>query len=66
MAIGEALGWINTRVILGFVYYGIMTPMGMTMRLLGKDPMRRRFEPDANSYRVPRATRPSRHMDRQF
>jgi Saxitoxin biosynthesis operon protein SxtJ len=66
MALGEALGWINTRIILGLVYYGLMTPMGVMMRLLGKDPMRRRFEPAVNTYRVPRPTRPSDHMDRQF
>ena len=66
MALGEALGWINTRIILGLVYYGLVTPMGVMMRLLGRDPMRRRFEPAANTYRVPRPTRPCGHMDRQF
>ena len=66
MAIGDALGWMNTRIILGLVYYGLMTPMGAVMRLLGRDPMRRRFEPAAGTYRVPRPTRPSDHMERQF
>lgn len=66
MAAGDALGWINTRIILSLVYYVLVTPMGVMMRLLGRDPMRRRLEPAANSYRVPRPTRPSDHMDRQF
>lgn len=66
MALGDALGWINTRIILGLVYYGLMTPMGLMMRLLGRDPMRRRFEPAAGTYRVPRPTRPRDHMARQF
>ena len=66
MAIGEALGWINTRIILGLVFYGVMTPMGLVMRLLGRDRMHRRLEPTADSYRVARPTRPSDHMARQF
>jgi hypothetical protein len=66
MAIGEALGWANTRIILGLVYYGVMTPMGVGMRLLGRDPMRRGLEPAAGSYRVGRPTRPRDHMARQF
>jgi polyferredoxin len=66
MAIGDALGWVNTRISLGLVYYGLMTPMGVMMRLLGRDAMRRRFDLAADTYRVPRPTRPSDHMDRQF
>src|SRR5215831_5234351 len=35
MFIGHVLGWINTRIILGVVFYGIVTPMGMILRLTG-------------------------------
>jgi len=66
MVIGEVLGWLNTRIILGLAYYGVMAPMGLVMRLLGKDPMRRRIEPAAGTYRVARSPRSSNHMARQF
>jgi hypothetical protein len=66
MLAGHALGWINTRIILGVVYYGLLTPIGVTMRLLGKDPMNRAFSPEADSYRVPRSGRSPRHLFRQF
>jgi hypothetical protein len=66
MLAGHALGWINTRIILGVVYYGLLTPMGVAMRLLGKDPMNRAFSPDADTYRVPRAPRSPHHLFRQF
>src|SRR5918996_5661343 len=62
MKIGHVLGWINTRIILGVVFYGMFVPMGFIMRLRGKDPMRRRYEPDANTYRVPRQPRDASHM----
>jgi hypothetical protein len=66
MAVGHALGWVNTRILLGIVFYGIVTPMGLVMRLAGRDPMRRGFDAMASSYRVPRAPRPSGHLTRQF
>jgi Saxitoxin biosynthesis operon protein SxtJ len=66
MKIGHVLGWINTRIILSVAYYGLFVPMGFIMRLAGRDPMRRRYEPDSDTYRVPSAQRPSSHMLRQF
>jgi hypothetical protein len=66
MAAAEALGWINTRILLGIVFYGLITPMGLVRRLVGEDPMRRRLEPGAESYRVPKPERPGAHMKRQF
>jgi hypothetical protein len=66
MALGEVLAWINTRIILGVVFYGVVTPIGFVMRLLGHDPMRRRFERAGESYRVRCVPRPATHMMRQF
>ena len=66
MALGDALGWINTRLVLGLVFFGVVTPTGLVLRLTGRDPMRRAFESDAVTYRVLRKTRPGAHMTRQF
>src|SRR5712691_2033452 len=66
MALGETLSWMNTRIILGAVFYGVVTPMGLAMRRFGHDPMRRRFEPRVDTYRVVRCPRPGSHMMRQF
>jgi len=66
MKVGHILGWINTRIVLSVAFYGIFLPMGFVMRLRGKDPMRRKFEPEVDSYRIVRRTRPSSHMARQF
>ena len=54
MALGHVLGWINTRIILGFIFYFVVTPIGIVRRWLGKDPMGRRLRPDLDSYRVTR------------
>jgi saxitoxin biosynthesis operon SxtJ-like protein len=66
MAAGEVLAWINTRIILGVVFYLVVTPIGLVMRLLGHDPMRRKFEQAGESYRVRCVPRPATHMMRQF
>jgi len=66
MAVGEVLGWINTRLILGILFYGIFTPIGLFMRLRGQDPMRRTLTPEVDTYRVVRQPRPASHMQHQF
>jgi hypothetical protein len=66
MLLGHALGWVNTRIILSVAFYGMFCPMGFIMRLRGKDPMRRRYEPESKSYRVLSSPRPGSHMLRQF
>jgi hypothetical protein len=42
MAFGHVLGWINARIILGIVFFVVVTPIGLIMRLSGKDLLRMR------------------------
>lgn len=66
MWVGHVMGWVNTRIILGILFYGVVTPMGLAMKLTGRDPMRRAFEPDAQTYRVMCRPRPVSHMKNMF
>jgi hypothetical protein len=66
MALGHVLGWINTRIILGFIFYFIVTPIGLFRRWLGKDPMGKKLRPDLDSYRVSRTPRPPSHLTKQY
>lgn len=66
MAFGHALGWINTRIILGVVFYMVITPIGTLRSWLGKDPMGRQLRPDLDSYRVMRKPRPVTHLTKQY
>jgi hypothetical protein len=52
-AIGHRLGQLNNYVILGLFLYLFVFPMGLIVRLLGRDPMQRAFDPQANSYWTP-------------
>jgi len=66
MKIGHVLGAINTKLLLGLIYYLLIAPIGMVMRLLGKDSMHRTFDRDVSTYRVVQTPRPRQHMRNQF
>jgi Saxitoxin biosynthesis operon protein SxtJ len=66
MAVGHVIGWINTRIILGFIFYGMVTPIGLIRRVLGKDAMGKKIRADLNSYRITRTLRPPSHLKRQY
>jgi|CXWL01.1.fsa_nt_gi hypothetical protein len=68
MALGLLLGRIVTPVIMGAIYFGILTPIAWVARRRGVDPMRRNFDHSAKSYwieRTPPGPDP-RSMERQF
>ena len=52
MKFAYGLAWVNTRLLLGLFFYGIITPVGLVMRLLGKDPLTRKFKRSQTSYWV--------------
>ncbi len=39
MRLGEALGWVNTRILLTLIFFLVVTPIGLLMRLFGRSPM---------------------------
>jgi hypothetical protein len=61
------IGFVLSYVVMGTLFFIVITPMGLVMRLLGRDPMERRMLPDAESYWVEaRAERPSESYFKQF
>jgi hypothetical protein len=66
MRIGHALGWVNTRILLTLVFYLVVTPMGLAMRALGKDPLRRGRQTGADSHRRPSQALPRERMERPY
>ena len=47
------LGWLVSHTALAVVYFLVITPIGLAMRLAGRDPMKRRFDPSAESHWLP-------------
>lgn len=66
MKLAEGLGFINTRIILFVVFYLLFFPMGIIMRLLGKDPMQRKIDTALASYRITRENPSKDHMETPY
>jgi len=65
MKFGHVLGWINARIILGLVFFVLVTPIGLVMRLFGKDPLRMRAKKSA-SYWIRRDPLDPQSLRNQF
>jgi len=53
MALGHALGWVNSHIILGLVFILVLQPIAYIMRLTGYDPLKIRRKGE-KTYREPR------------
>jgi len=49
-AFGLLLHRIVSPIILGVMFFVVVTPMGVLMRVLRKDPLKLKWQPDAKSY----------------
>jgi hypothetical protein len=66
MRLGLLLNRITTPLILGIVFYLVISPIGLLRRLKRHDPMARDFDAQAPSYRVPSQAKPSNQLERPF
>ena len=61
------IGFVLSYVIMGFLFFGLITPVGLLFRLIGKDPLNRRFDRSAPTYwSDPRPRRGKESYFRQF
>ena len=67
MTLAEGLSFVSTRIILAFVFFVIVTPIGFVKRLSGWDPLHRRAAA-SDSYWKPYSERQrdSRHYEKMF
>ena len=66
MKVAEAIAWFNNRLILALVFFFAVLPVGLVLRLLGRDGMARRFERSAPTYRIKKTPREPRSLERPF
>lgn len=65
MRVGILLGRITTPIILTLVFAVAFVPAALVMRLLGKDPMRRRFD-STDTYRLKSKNPSSENMEKPY
>ena len=66
MTIGTALGWLNTRIILGILFFLLFLPIALLLKLLKKDAMARKIHLPVASYRVACHDRNRDHFERPY
>ena len=54
MKLGHVLGWINSKLILGIIFFIILMPIAFLMKCLGYDPLKIKFS-KVISYRLNKA-----------
>ena len=66
MKTGTALGWINTRIVLGLMFFTIFLPISAVLFLLKKDPMNRLLDARVTTYRTESIKPPRNRMEHPF
>lgn len=67
MALAEGLSFVTTRIVLAFVFFVVLTPIGLIKRALGWDPLHRRAGPDKSYWRpYSERQRNPRHYEKMF
>ncbi len=46
----RGLGFVTNHLILGIMLYVVITPVGLVMRMFGRNPMIAKIEPQADTY----------------
>lgn len=60
------IGWTISHLLLGLIYFVVLTPIGLILRALGNDPMNRTIDRRASSYWTTHEQAPMARYFRQF
>jgi hypothetical protein len=67
MMFGLFMGtYIMTPLIMSIVFYGLFMPVGLVMKLFGKDGMARKLDAAAKTYRVESHQAPAKNLEKPF
>ena len=54
MHLGQLLNRVVSPIVMGVIYFALLTPIAALMRLRGRDVLQRRFDPARESYWIKR------------
>ena len=58
MGLAVVLGYFMSRIILSLIFYLVVTPIGLLLKILGKDILNQQWDKKADSYWRKRDTKP--------
>jgi hypothetical protein len=50
IAVSFPIGLVTSHVVVGIVYFGVVTPIAVVFRIMGRDSLGRKFDGSATSY----------------
>lgn len=63
-AVTLPIGLVVSLILMGAFYFGLITPLGLVFRLLGRDVLCRKFDPKASTYWAPHEQ--TKNVERYF
>lgn len=66
MRFGLVMSRVTTPLILGIVFFLVITPVGLIRRLFGRDSVPKKFDGGSSSYRVQSERAPRENLERPF
>jgi len=58
IALTFPIGWVISHAIMALFYYLIIGGIGLVFKLIGRDPLNRRYDPAADTYWIPYSRNP--------
>jgi hypothetical protein len=65
LVFGDVLSSVVNPLVLGVLFFGVITPVGFLLRIAGRDPLRLKASPRLPTYWIERST-PSSEMTEEF
>jgi len=68
MKFAFVLGWVNTRIIITLIFFLVITPIGLVMRLVKGDFLAEKWDKNAETYwhKIEHLQSQKEHFNRQF
>jgi uncharacterized membrane protein YedE/YeeE len=66
MRFGLIASKVTTPIVLGIVFFLIISPMAVFRKWFGLDAMRRQFDPQMPTYRTPSSRRPAEDLEKPY
>jgi hypothetical protein len=67
IALTFPIGWVISHTVMALFYFGIIGGIGLVFKLIRRDPLQRRYDPQAASYWIPYSRKADlKHYFHQF
>ena len=66
MRFGLMMSRFTTPLIMGLVFFLVITPVALVMKIMGRDPMKRKLAHDQTTYRVTSSRSARERLERPF